>query len=390
MIAASPARRLALFALLLGVAACSSETPTPVETLPPLDGIVEAQLQLSGLDQPIHLTAPPGDARLFIVEQAGLIRVATDGVLAAAPFLDISARVSSGGERGLLSMAFDPLFASNRRFYVNFTDLDGNTRIERFVANASDASRADPGSAELILAITQPNGNHNGGHLLFGPDGMLYIPMGDGGGSGDPSGHGQNPATLLGALLRIDVRGAAPYVVPRDNPYVGTAAARPEIWAIGLRNPWRIAIDPVTALLYIADVGEAEREEVNVRPLATPGLNYGWNTMEGSRCFLSAGCSMAGMVPPTLEYTHDAGRCSITGGAVYRGSAMPSLRGHYFYADFCEDGVRSARLGVTTVHNQRLWDIGAVGRIASFGVDGAGELYVLSRSGTVHRLRFRP
>jgi glucose/arabinose dehydrogenase len=370
---------------------CGAGREAPVEIIPPAaDGIVEAQLVLSGLELPVYLSAPASDPRLFVVEQRGTIRVATAGVLAASPFLDISARVASGGERGLLSMAFDPLFASNRRFYVNFTDRDGNTRVERFVASTGDPSVADASSAELIIAIAQPNDNHNGGHLLFGPDGMLYIPMGDGGGSGDPNGNAQNPATPLGKLLRIDVRGPAPYAVPSDNPFVGIAGARPEIWALGLRNPWRIAIDGPTALLYLADVGEGEMEEVSVRPIATAGLNYGWNIMEGTRCFLSAGCSMQGLVPPVLAYGHAGGRCSITGGAVYRGNAMPSLRGHYFYADFCEDGLRSALLNASAASAQRFWDIGAIGRIASFGVDGSGELYVLSRSGNAYRLRFKP
>lgn len=388
----STGRNFSLALAIIVAAACADDTKLPTQIIPPVDddGVVEAQLVLSGLASPVYLTAPAGDTRLFIVEQAGVIRVATGGVVAATPFLDISARVTSGGEQGLLSMAFDPLFASNRRFYVNFTDLAGNTRIERFVASAADPARADDTSSELILQVVQPNVNHNGGHILFGPDGMLYIGMGDGGGSGDPDGNAQDPATLLGKLLRIDVRGAAPYVVPSDNPFVGVAGTLPEIWASGLRNPWRMAFDASTAAVYIADVGESELEEVNVRPATAGGLNYGWNTMEGTRCFLSAGCATSGLVLPILEYAHGAGRCSITGGAVYRGAAMPSLRGHYFYADFCEDGVRTAVLSGASPSAQKLWDTGAIGRIASFGVDGAGELYLLSRAGTVHRLRFTP
>lgn len=366
-------------------ASCQDADP-PTAVIPPLDGIVEARLFLSGLTAPVHLAAPTGDARVFIVEQRGVVRVAVAGTLVATPFLDISARVSSGGERGLLSIAFDPLFATNRRFYVNFTDLDGTTRIERYVANASNPNVADEGSMELIIAISRPNVIHNGGHLLFGPDGMLYIPMGDGGGSA----LAQNPTSLLGKLLRIDVRGAAPYAVPSSNPYVGVAGALPEIWALGLRNPWRVSFDAPTAMLYVADVGENQFEEINVRSAALGGLNYGWNTMEGSVCFNAPTCTVNGLSLPAFEYAHDDGRCSITGGAVYRGLAMPSLRGHYFYADFCEDGVRTAMFTAGAVAAQKHWDIGSIGRLVSFGTDGAGELYVMSTTGTIHKLQFRP
>jgi glucose/arabinose dehydrogenase len=232
----------------------------------------------------------------------------------------------------------------------------------------------------------QPQANHNGGQIAFGPDGMLYIGLGDGGGAGDPGQHGQNPNTLLGALLRIDVDGAAPYRVPADNPYVN-GGGRPEIWAIGLRNPWRFSFDRQRNLLYIADVGQNRREEVNVQPAGAPGLNYGWNRMEGTQCYPpGSSCSTTGLVLPVVEYANPAEGCSVTGGYVYRGARVPGLRGHYLYADYCRGWVRSFRYtGDGGVADQRQLATG-LGNITSFGEDGAGELYVLTAGGRVFRV----
>jgi glucose/arabinose dehydrogenase len=338
----------------------------------------------SGLDSPLYLTAPAGDPRLFIVEQPGRIRIVGDGQLVARPFLDIVGRVSSGGERGLLSVAFHPQYASNGFFYVNYTDRNGDTRIERYSVTA-DPNVADPASGKLLLSIKQPFSNHNGGLNLFGPDGMLYIGMGDGGSGGDPMGNGQNRNTLLGKLLRIDVDGGDPYAIPPDNPFAGQNGARQEIWALGLRNPWRFSFDREANLLYVADVGQNRWEEVDVVPAGAGGLNYGWNRMEGTYCYGTPTCDQTGLVLPVLEYSHDQG-CSVTGGYVYRGKSIPSILGQYFYADYCEGWVRSFKYANGAATEPREWAVGAVGNILSFGEDAAGELYLLAGNGRVYRI----
>ncbi|MBB5020350.1 hypothetical protein HNQ59_003669 [Chitinivorax tropicus] len=340
---------------------------------------------MEGLDRPVYLTAPAGDSRLFIVEQGGLIRIIKNGVLLGVPFLDIQASVTSGGERGLLSMAFDPDFANTGQFYVYFTDLQGDIAIERYQVARDNADLAEIGSALRILSIKRDPAftNHNGGLVLFGADGMLYVGTGDGGGAGDPAGHGQKLDTLLGKLLRIDVRNATvaePYAIPPDNPFTLQAGKSPEIWAYGLRNPWRFAIDTADQLIFIADVGQHEREEVNVVTEGAAGLNYGWNITEGTRCYPNGdSCNTADQTLPVLEYDHGQG-CSITGGLVYRGSKIPALQGHYFYSDFCRGWLKSFayRDGVV---EQITWPVENVGNIVSFGQDGQQELYVLSSKG---------
>jgi len=371
------------------VLACNDEPAGP--RTPPGNGnggpqAVRLTQVAGGLESPVHLTAPPGDSRLFVVEQPGRIRVIEDGELLPTPFLDIVSKVGSGqSEQGLLSVAFHPDYASNGRFYVNYTDRSGDTRVERYTVSAADPNRADEASAKLILAVDQPFSNHNGGLLLFGPDGMLYVGMGDGGSGGDPQGHGQNRGTLLGALLRIDVDGGDPYAIPPDNPYVGESGARGEIWAIGLRNPWRFAFDAPANRLYVADVGQNRYEEVNVVDADASGLNYGWNIMEGAHCYPGGSCGTSGLVLPALEYTHDDG-CSVTGGLVYRGAAIPSLVGHYLYADYCAGWIRSFRYDGAAANDQRELVAGGAGNILSFGQDAAGELYVLSSNGRVYRI----
>ncbi|HEX6132532.1 MAG TPA: PQQ-dependent sugar dehydrogenase, partial [Longimicrobiales bacterium] len=363
------------------VSGCSSDGTGP--PLEPIDGI-RAVPVASGLQAPVHLTAPTGDERLFVVEQAGRIRIIRNGTLLPTPFLDITDRVSFGGEQGLFSVAFDPDFASTGHFWVDYTDDAGDTRIERYTVS-SDPDVADPASALLVLAVDQPFSNHNGGQLAFGPDGMLYIGMGDGGSGGDPLGHGQNPSTLLGALLRIDVKSAVPYGIPADNPYIGSTSARPEVWAIGLRNPWRFSFDPATDRLYIADVGQGDWEEINAVPDDAAPLNYGWNIMEGPECFNAASCSQTGLTTPIHSYPHPDG-CSVTGGFVYRGERLGGLQGHYFYSDYCGGWLRSLRLAGGAATDHREWAVGDIGQVLSFGVDADGELYVLSGNGSVYRL----
>jgi len=332
---------------------------------------------------PVHLASPPGDPRLFVVEQAGRIMVVKNGV--SSQFLDISSRVGSGGEMGLLSMAFHPDYRRNGQFFVNFTDKKGDTRIERFTVN-SNPDVANESSAKLVITIDQPYSNHNGGHVVFGPDGMLYIGMGDGGSGGDPHGNGQNPRALLGKLLRLNVTRAEPYTIPVGNPYADGSDGRQEVWAIGLRNPWRIAFDRPTGLLYIADVGQSQFEEVHVEPASRAGLNYGWKKMEGDQCYGRDGCNREGLQIPQLVYNHSGGACSITGGFVYRGRRIPSIVGHYFYSDYCAGWLRSFRYENARAVDRRDWKMDDVGHIVSFGEDSSGEMYIVAESGRIWRI----
>lgn len=338
-----------------------------------------------GLENPVYLTAPANDPRLYIVEQPGRIRIVENGKLADKPFLDIRNKVSSGGERGLLSVAFHPQYQTNGFLFVNYTDKNGDTRIERYTAS-TDKSVADPASAKLILTIDQPYANHNGGHNLFGPDGMLYIGMGDGGSQGDPHGNGQNRNVLLGKLLRINVDRADPYLVPTANPY-SKGGGRGEIWAIGLRNPWRFAFDRFSGLLYIADVGQNKYEEINVVPMSIAGVNYGWNVMEGPSCYKpSRFCNQAGMQKPALSYSHENSTCSVIGGFVYRGEKIPEIKGQYFYSDYCNSWLRSFTFADGKVTDQHEWPVGRLGSVISFGEDSQGELYICSSNGRVYRI----
>ena len=379
--------RIPLAPLLLAAAACDSG---PSGGGPPAgETSIRLQQVAEGLQSPVHLTAPVNDTRLFIVEQPGRIRIVQNGSLLPTPFLDISSKVSAGGERGLLSVAFHPQYAGNGTFFVNYTDTRGDTRIERYRVSA-DPDRADAATAELVLAVAQPFSNHNGGLVAFGPDGKLYVGMGDGGGGGDPQETGQDPTRLLGKLLRIDVDAARPYAIPADNPNAGRTDRRPEIWAMGLRNPWRFSWDRTANLLYMADVGQNRLEEINVAPAGQGGVNYGWDVMEGSDCFEpSTGCARTGLTAPVAEYTHSDG-CSITGGFVYRGQDIPALRGHYFYADYCDGWVRSFRYANGAAADARSWDLQNVGSISSFGEDARGELYVISHGGRVFRIVAAP
>ncbi len=352
-----------------------------------------------GLDHPTHITAAhDGSRRLYVVEQAGTIRLVENGRLRPEPFLDIRDRVTSGGEKGLLGLAFHPRYRDNGYFYVNYTTRRGGgrlvTHVSRFVRR--DARRADPGSELVLLEIDQPYDNHNGGQIAFGPDGYLYIGMGDGGSANDPHGHGQNLATLLGALLRIDVDRVSSgrrYGIPPDNPFVGRPDARPEIYAYGLRNPWRFSFDAATGRLYLADVGQDAVEEIDV---IEKGGNYGWNVMEGDICTpgVNPHCvPPRGYVPPLHVYRHPAG-FSVTGGFVYRGRAIPELCGVYLFADYVTRRVWGLRDDAGRVRRHReLLSPALAGRLASrvfnaglpaissFGEDEERELYVADHEG---------
>ena len=373
----------------VGASGCSGTGPSG-----PPDGTgVAVQEVASGLSFPLYLTAPPGDlARLFVVEKTGAIRIVKDGVLLPDPFLDLSTQVSSGSEQGLLGMAFDPDYATTGRFVVHYTDLGGNTALFRFTVS-TDPDRADPASGQVILTAPQPFENHNGGQVTFGPDGMLYLGLGDGGSGGDPGNRGQDRTDLLGSILRVDIRTANPYTVPPDNPFTAQPDARPEIWSYGLRNPWRFSFDRANGDLYIADVGQSQFEEIDVSPAAGgggKGVNYGWSIMEGLHCFHDAGCDQTGFTLPVLDYDHNDG-CSVTGGYVYRGSAIPAIQGHYFYADLCRGWVRSFRYAGGVATEPTAWPaLVSTGTIVSFGEDAAGELYILEAGGRVLKVVPQP
>jgi glucose/arabinose dehydrogenase len=363
---------------MLAISACHSDATGPGDgSLPPGLTLKLDPFITSGLSAPVFLTQPLNDGRIFVVEQAGRIRVIRNGVLQTTPFLDISSRVLSGGERGLLSVAFHPQYATNHFFYVYFTtQTNGDIRIERFTTT-SNPEVADPTTSKLI--ITAPHStyaNHNGGLLAFGLDGMLYAGLGDGGGAGDPLGNSQNFNSLLASLLRLDVDHGDPYTIPANNPYVNQANRRGEIWAKGLRNPWRYAFDAATSLLYIADVGQGLHEEVDVVAANRGGVNYGWNVMEGASCYNASTCTQTGFELPILDYGHNPA-CSITGGYVYRGSAIPGIRGHYFYSDYCAGFLKSFRYENGVAVDQKDWGVTS-SSVTSFGADFGGELYMMS------------
>jgi glucose/arabinose dehydrogenase len=343
-----------------------------------------------GLDKPVFIThAGDGSGRLFVVEQAGRIQIVRDGVIENT-FLDITDRVQSpdnngGTEEGLLSIAFPPGFGESKGyFYVYYTfpldSDDGYNRVSRFYLG-NDANNADPGSEEVIMEFEHPNHqNHNGGQLAFGPDGYLYIGTGDGGGGGDPDQNAQDPGSLLGKILRIDVEsGANPYQVPSDNPFISDTDYRPEIWALGLRNPWRFSFDRQTSDMYIGDVGQQNWEEVDFQLSSSPGgEDYGWNILEGTHCYAANTCDDSGMTPPIFEYpSHEDGQCAITGGYVYRGS-ISGLQGIYFMADYCSGRIWGLQNDGSSWLDRVLLDTNHV--IPTFGEDQNGNLYFTDRS----------
>ena len=368
------------------LAACGGESGT--QDIAPASTRLKLQTIASNLNSPVFLTAPPGDVnRLFVLEQRGSIKVldrATGNNLSM--FLTLTG-ITSGGERGLLGLAFDPAYTVNGRFYLHYTDANGAIIIARFLVSPTDANIADPASQVILVSIPHPTfANHNGGMLAFGPDGCLYAAVGDGGSSGDPNNNAQNLASRLGKLLRIDSTTGTACTNGTLNPFVLSGGDQ-LIWNYGLRNPWRFSFDGDD--LYIGDVGQGAREEINVSqgPNAGRGLNYGWRLMEGSTCFNPAtNCNNGTLTLPIVEYTHDNGACSVTGGYVYRGQAAPAIQGTYFYADFCAGFVRSFRFNNGSALEQKEWPLLAAPSITSFGQDGLGELYITSQGGTVSRI----
>jgi uncharacterized protein (TIGR03437 family) len=347
---------------------------------------ISTTVVVSGISAPTDIqNAGDGSGRLFLAQQNGVIRLWKDGALALRPFLDISGKTRANGEQGLLGLAFPPGFAQKQRFYVHYTDLRGDTTVAMY-RMSSDPDVADPASETVLLKVTQPFANHNGGQIRFGPDGYLYVGLGDGGSGGDPQGNAQSRATLLGKILRLDVESQPGTLrIPADNPFVGQASALGEIWAYGLRNPWRLSFDRDTGDLWIADVGQGAYEEIDFQPASSRGgENYGWNRMEGAHCY-TPGCNQQGLVLPVAEYSHADGSCSVTGGFVYRGRQSPGLRGIYLYGDYCSGKIwgierQGATFGSRLLASTRY-------NIATFGEDEAGEVYVADAgSGTIYRI----
>lgn len=340
----------------------------------------------SGLTSPLYVTSAGDDSgRLFIVEQTGTIRILQDGKLLPAPFLNLGNQTQGGGEQGLLSVAFHPDYAQNGRFFVDYTRTDDGATIMAEFHVSSDPNLADLTSERILLVIRQPFSNHNGGLVKFGPDGYLYIGMGDGGSGGDPMGNGQNLSALLGKLLRIDVDNTdgKPYAIPADNPFINTPNAGKEIYAYGLRNPWRYSFDRCNGRLFLADVGQGNYEEVD---LIDSGGNYGWNIMEGTHCYHpNFGCNQTGLTLPIAEYDHSFDDCAVTGGYVYRGIEIPDLDGHYLFGDYCTGHLWSLVQDSSGQWQMtQLRDLGF--NISSFGVDQTGELYIVGLGGVVYKI----
>ncbi len=374
----------------------ATQSTTPAAAVPApksaAGGRGVALVRVGRFDAPLYVTAPPGDRRrVFVVEQGGRIMVVRGGRRLAQPFLDIRSQVTAGGEQGLLSMAFAPDYAQSRRLYVYFTDRGAQQRIVEY--RAASADRADPASARLVLRMADPEGNHNGGLMLFGPDGLLYVGTGDGGGGDDqhgPRGNAQNLGSLLGKLLRIDpVAGdGRAYRIPDDNPFVGRTGTRGEVYSYGLRNPWRFSFDRRTGALAIGDVGQGEIEEVSfVRAGGGRGANFGWRPFEGRRRNFDE--PAPGAIAPVIEHSHGSGWCSVTGGYVVRDPTLRALVGLYVYGDFCEGRIRAARLRAGGRTTGRVLRVARVANLSSFGEDAAGRVYVTSLAGPVYRLAGR-
>ena len=384
-----PHRRVLGVAVVAAMAwACGgSGQPSALPPASPIDGAglaVTMEPFVDGFDAPLAaVNAGDGSGRIFVVEQGGLIRIVRDGKLLPEPFLDVSAEIKSGGERGLLGLAFHPDYPKDPRFFVDYTDTNGDTHVASFKVDPSNPDRADPASEQRLLFVNQPYANHNGGNLAFGPDGDLYVALGDGGSGGDPHGNGQKLSTMLGKILRIDVGAAdaTAYTVPSDNPFVSTSGAEPTRSVLyGLRNPWRFSFDRATGDLWIGDVGQGAWEEVDVARAGTSGENYGWNRMEATHCFRpQEGCDQSGLTMPVAEYSHSHG-CTVIGGYVYRGSGQPPIAGKYLFGDYCSGTIWAIdptgdELREPTVVAQM------DGSLSSFGEDEAGELYVTDLSG---------
>ena len=352
---------------------------------------IDTELVVGGLTAPVFVCAAPGDdaSRIFIVTQFGKIRIVKNGALLATAFLDINSKLLFGGERGLLGMAFHPDYEQNGYFYVNYTDNSGgDTVIERYQVDPNNPDVALLASAFLVLEMDQPYSNHNGGWIEFGPDGYLYIAMGDGGSGGDPGNRAQSGTSLLGKMLRLDVDGGSPYAIPPSNPFIGNPNFLDEIWSYGLRNPWRCDFDALTGDLWIADVGQNVWEEIDFEVAGQGGLNYGWRIMEGNHCYNpSSGCNMNGLVLPIHEFQHTLGRCSVTGGVVFRGRSMANMHGRYFFSDYCGGQSYSIRQvgGVQADFVDHTSDLNGLGNIIGWGEDADHEAYICNTS-TVYRV----
>ncbi len=346
--------------------------------------------RVGSFDQPTFVISPPGDRRIFVVEQQGRVVEMVDGRAKTPAFIDIRDEVGCCGERGLFSVAFAPDYAQSGLTYLSYTDRAGDSRIEEYRVDGSNPDRLDPGTRRLILGQDQPFPNHNGGLIRFDPTGMLMIGFGDGGSSGDPANRAQNLNTLLGKMLRIDPSKPSdgrPYGIPQDNPFAGRSGARPEIWAYGLRNPWRWSFDPDTKDFYVADVGQNRVEEVNfVPPAAQPGANYGWRKYEGDEEFRPADrIDQSRLVRPVFTYPTAGGNCSVTGGGVYRGR-VSRLKGYYLFADYCGGVVRGFKISNGRAVEGRTFDDLETSSLSSFGEDSEGEMYVTSLDGGVYRI----
>ncbi|HEY2887017.1 MAG TPA: PQQ-dependent sugar dehydrogenase [Candidatus Limnocylindrales bacterium] len=338
---------------------------------------------------PLAIVAPPdGSGRLFVATQDGHVWIVSGGQVEPVPLLDIGGRITTGGERGLLGIAVHPRFPADPRVFVDYTDRNGNTVVSSFTLDPGNASRLDPATERIIFTTGQPFPNHNGGALLFGPDGDLYISLGDGGSGGDPQGNGQRLDTTLGKILRITVDrsdGGRAYGIPAGNPFTSNPLARPEIWLYGLRNPWRMSFDRATGDLWIGDVGQNLWEEVDVVRAAASGLDFGWNRLEGTHCYKPAtGCDSSGLTMPVAEYGHGP-ECTVIGGYVYRGSAQPILRGGYLFADYCSGAIFAIPATATSTLAPTV--VGKTGQgVSAFGEDAAGELYLANLDGTISKI----
>lgn len=366
-----------------GTTSSTSAPTTTTTSIPvPLDEFeIGVELVAEGFEQPVLVTSRPGDDRLFVVEQGGRILAVDPASGERTVFLDIQDRVRWQGEQGLIGLAFFP--TDGDRFVVHHTDNDGDTMVAEYGVDEA-TGLGDRGSARTIFTARQPARNHNGGMIAFGPDGFLYVALGDGGGAGDRYDNGQDPFTPLGAILRLDLSGD-PYAIPADNPFADGVDGAPEVWAWGLRNPWRFAFDGTD--LWVGDVGQGAWEEIDLFDASRPGDNAGWPLVEGTHCYRTAGCDPTAFLGPITEYAHEAGRCSVTGGAVYRGSAIPDLVGTYLYGDYCTGEIWGLRRDAT-VEERRFTGatLDALSGLTSFGVGPDGELYVMQASGRVWRI----
>ncbi len=351
---------------------------------PALAQEVVLQQLAGGIEKPVGI-AHANDARLFVITQRGRILIFDGNRILEQPFLDITPQVLCCGERGLLGLAFHPQLDMNGYFYIDYVDFDGNLVIARYSVSSRDANAADIRSGVTIMTIDHSWGAHYGGQLAFGPDGYLYISVGDGDKAGDPNDNAQNLDLLLGRILRIDVDGARPYSIPPSNPFAGANGARGEIWAYGLRNPWRFSFDRMTGDLWIADVGEADWEEIDIQSATAAGENFGWPQSEGDDCFTAQDCDMAGITRPVLERNHAEGNCAVIGGYRYFGSAFPRLRGTYVFGDFCSGRIWGA-LPRDGGWSSRLLLESSL-KISSFGEDVDGELYLLDYAGGLYRIK---